>query len=214
MWLVRNEQVKLYNGFSPNGIRVSAFLAEKGIEIPIQPIDISAGEPREPSFLKLNSLAEVPVLELDDGTVITESMAICRYLEAQQPERPLFGNDPIAQAQIEMWNRRIELRIFNVIGDVGRHEFELFKSRGQVPEYAQFRRVEFVKKLRWLDSELSDGRPFVAGEQFSVADITGMATLLLITISEFEVPGDCAHVSRWFDTLRSRPSFPSVPTRK
>lgn len=204
--------MKLYNGLSPNGVRVGIFLAEKGVDIPLTPIDIPGGEPKRDPFLSLNSLGEVPVLELDDGTVLTESVAICRYIEAHHPEPSLFGEDAKSQALIEMWNRRMELKVFGAIGDFARHEFELFKDRGpQIPAFAEARRKDFRAHLVWLDQELSDQRDFITGERFSVADITGMAMLLLMGFAQYETPEDLPHFARWASSMRDRPSFPKMP---
>ncbi|MEL7538850.1 MAG: glutathione S-transferase family protein [Pseudomonadota bacterium] len=204
--------MKLYNGFSPNGMRVDTFLKEKGIEIDVQPVDVLAGETQTPAFLALNSLGEIPVLRLDDGSVVTETMAICRYLEALYPESPLLGEGALAQARIEMWNRRIEQRIFNTIGEVGRHEIAFFKSRGQEPAIATFKRDEFAKNLAWLNGELSDGRTYVVNDEFSVVDITGMATALLMMLTGYQVSDELEHVHRWLAALRQRPSFPQMPS--
>lgn len=204
--------MKLYNGLSPNGVRVTIFLAEKGIDIPLVPVDILGGEPKREPFLSLNSLGEVPVLELDDGTVLTESVAICRYIEALHPEPSLFGEDAKSQAHIEMWSRRMELKVFGAIADFARHEFEMFKDRGpQIPAFAEARREDFRDHLAWLDKEMSDGRAFVAGDRFSVADITGMAVLLLMGFAQYEVPADLPHFARWASSMTDRSSFPKMP---
>lgn len=204
--------MKLYNGFSPNGVRVTVFLAEKGIEVPIVPIDIPGGEPRREPFLSINPLGEVPVLELDDGTRLTESIAICRYIEAQHPMPSLFGEDPKSQAIIEMWNRRMELKVFGAIADFARHEFELFKDRGpQITAFANARRKDFHDQLIWLDGELSDGRGFITGQRFTVADITGMAILLLMMFARYDIPSNLVNVARWATAMKARPSFPKMP---
>ena len=204
--------MKLHNGMSPNGARVAIFLAEKGIEIDTRNIDILAGETRTEAFRKLNSLGQVPVLELDDGRHLTESVAICRYLEALHPAPALFGRTPEEKAFVEMWIRRMELRLFNVAGDIGLHEFELF--RGVVEQHADYaascRRL-VIERLRWLDQELSDGRSFVAGDDFSMADIIGMTMLLLLGFTGITVPYGLANVRAWATRLRSRPSFPAIP---
>lgn len=157
--------MKLYNGMSPNGFRVDIFLKEKSIEIPTQQIDIMGGETRRDAYLKINPLGEVPALELDDGRVLTETMAICRYLEVLHPEVPLLGKTAAEQGFIEMWNRQIELRVFNVIGDVGLHEFPLFADKiKQFPDYAAEQRKEFIRRLEWLDNEISDGVLILLGK--------------------------------------------------
>jgi glutathione S-transferase len=114
--------MKLYNGLSPNGARVTTFLAEKGVDIPTVDISVLDGQTRTPEFRKINSLGQVPVLELDDGTILTESVAICRYLELIHPKPSLFGESRVEQAQIEMWNRRMERHIFDTVGNVGMHK--------------------------------------------------------------------------------------------
>lgn len=204
--------MKLYNGLSPNGVRVTIFLAEKGVEIPLIPIDIPGGEPKRMPFLSVNPLGEVPALKLNDGTMLTESIAICRYVEAHHAEPPLFGSDAKSQAVIEMWNRRLELRVFGAISDFARHEFELFKDRGpQIAEFAKARRSDFHNELVWLDDDLSDGRSFIAGAHFSVADITGMAILLLMGFAQYAIPSELVHLTRWAKAMQDRASFPKMP---
>ena len=204
--------MKLYAGFAPNALRVTIFLNEKGLEVPIAPTSVPDGDTRKEKFLALNSLGEIPVLELDDGTVLTESMAICRYFEALHPTPSLFGEDAGSQAVIEMWNRRMELKAFNAIGDYARHTFPFFADRGQVPAFAELRRNDFGNILNWLDQDLADGRPFIAGDQFSVADITGMVTLVLAMFAQYDVEDGHANVSRWAQSVRARASFPQMPT--
>ena len=137
-------------------------------------IDFAKGEHRSAEFLKLNSLGQIPVLVLDDGTVITESVAICRYFEALHPSPALFGADAVSAGKVEMWNRRAEFEIFGTIGNVALHTAELFKERlVQFPAFADTQREAVPAKWAWLDRELDDGRAFLAGADFSVADITG-----------------------------------------
>ena len=204
--------MKLHAGFAPNALRVTIFLGEKGLEIPIAPTHVMDGDTKTDAFLALNPLGEIPVLELDDGTVLTESMAICRYLEALHPKPSLFGEDAKSQAVTEMWNRRMELKVFNAIGDFARHEFPFFADRGQVPAFTELRRSDFANVLNWLDQELADGRPFIAGDRFSVADITGMAMLVLALFAEYDVEDGHTHLSRWVRSMKARPSFPEMPS--
>ncbi|MEM9625361.1 MAG: glutathione S-transferase family protein [Pseudomonadota bacterium] len=175
-------------------------------------IDVIKGQTRTEEFLKVNSLGQVPVLELDDGRYLAESIAICRYLEHLHPEPALFGRTPEERAFIEMWARRIELGIFGAIGDVALHEFEFCKDRvDQNAGYAASRRHDFQKQLRWLDSELSDERPFLAGGTFSIADIIGMSMLIIVDFGRFDIPGELRQVKRWEASVRARPSFPRLP---
>jgi glutathione S-transferase len=200
--------MKLYVAPGPNSYRVRIFMAEKGISLPLVELDYGKREHKSPEFLKLNSLGQVPVLVLDDGTVITESVAICRYLEAVHPTPPLFGSDAVSQGKIEMWNRRMENEVFATIGNVTLHTDEFFKERViQVPAFAEAQRRMIPGKWAWLDREMSDGRPYLAGDEFSIADISGMVTLWLSEVFSYEVPADLPHVQRWNERLRRRPSW-------
>jgi len=204
--------MKLYNGMSPNGARVMIFMAEKGIEIPTVSIDLMANEGQAPEFLKINALGQVPVLQLDDGRYLTESVAICRYLEGLHPEPNLFGKTPEGQAFVEMWMRRIELWLFNVAGDVGLHEIEFFKYRvDQNADYAAYCRRILVERLAWLDAEMADGRTFIVGDTFTMADIIGMGLVMVMGFTQIEVPSELTNVTRWQQAMISRPTFPQMP---
>lgn len=200
--------MKLYSAPGPNSYRVRIFMAEKGITLPISEIDFGKREHRSPEFLKLNSLGQVPVLVLDNGDAITESVAICRYLEALHPAPTLFGSDAVAQGKVEMWNRRMEQEVFATIGNFVLHTEEFFKERvTQVPEFAAAQHQAIPAKWTWLDRELSDGRSYLAGDDFSMADISGMVTLWLCDVFGFEIPATLSNVQRWSTTLRERPSW-------
>ena len=200
--------MKLYNFRSPNGFRVSAFMIEKGIEIPTQRVDLMAGEGRQPAFLSVNSRGEVPVLELDSGERIAESVAICRYLDALHPEKPLMGTTPLESARVEMWNRRMEFHVMGPLADFGRHSFSFFADKmEQSAEYAETLPRTWAKNLAWLDAELSDGRTYVCGGTFSIADITGMAALIIADMSKLSTPDGLAHVKRWETAVRGRPGW-------
>jgi glutathione S-transferase len=200
--------MKLYQGIGPNSYRVRIFMAEKGIDVPRVHVDLTTGEHRAEEFLKLNSLAQIPVLVLDDGTVISESVAICRYLEELHPAPPLFGADAVSRARIEMWNRRIELEVFATIGSVPFHTEALFKDRlVQFPAFAETQRKAVPAKWAWLDREMDDGRPFIAGEVFSIADITGAVAGWLGEAFGMEIPASLSNVQRWNKRMRSRQSW-------
>lgn len=199
--------MKLYQSIGPNSYRVRIFMAEKGIRVPSVEIDFGKMEHKAPEFLKLNSLGQVPVLELD-GTVITESIAICRFLEALNPEPPLFGADPVSQGKVEMWNRRVEQEVFGTIGNVALHTDPFFKERQtQVPAFAEAQRADVPRKWAWLDRELGDGRPFIAGDAFSTADIIGMVASWLGDVFAMAIPDGLDHVGAWDRRMRARPSW-------
>lgn len=201
--------VKLYHfRDAPNPRRVRAFMAEKDLHLPLANVDLSKNEHRSEAFLEINSLGQVPVLALDDGLMLTESIAICRYLEDLHPMPALFGEGPVERASIEMWNRRIELEILNTIGNVASHTDPLFKDRiVQIPAFAQAERDAVPAKWAWLDREMADGRAFIAGDRFSVADITGMAASWLGEFLQIEIPAPLTHVRRWDERMRERPSW-------
>jgi len=197
--------MKLYTGKTPMGLRVNVAVAEKGIELPTEWINVMEGETRTTEFLALNSLGEVPVLELDDGTHLTESIAICRYLDSLFPQMPLFGEDPLQAARIEMWTRRMEIQVCTPIGEYGRHTFPLFADRlEQIPAYAQSQLPIQIERWKWFDKELSDGRTFVVDDVFSIADVAGMSALLVSDFAQHPVPESLHHVKRWEQAMRAR----------
>ncbi len=200
--------MKLYDGGAPSPRRVRIFIAEKGLDIPKVELDLTLGDNRHPDFLKLNSLGQVPLLELDDGTAISESIAICRYLEELHPEPALFGRSAIERAHVEMWNRRMENEILGTLANVAMHTLPYFKDKGtQVPAFAEAQREVARAKWAWLDGELSDGRAFVAGTVFSIADITGMAASMVAEFVDLKPDDGLRYVRVWEEALRSRHSW-------
>ncbi len=193
---------------APNPKRVHIFLAEKGIEVECVEIDLGNSVNLNADFVAISPLARVPVLELDDGSHIAESGGICRYFEEQQPEPPLFGTDAKDKAVVEMWNRRMELLLMNTVANVGLHTLPFFATRvNQVPDFAEAQKDTLTKRWAWLNEEISDGRPFVAGDAFSVADLTGMTALKICDIVGLSVPDDLTHVNTWEGAVRARPSW-------
>ncbi len=199
--------MKLYNlppGTNPRRVRI--FLAEKGIQVPMVDIDMMKGEHRTPEFLAINPLGTLPVLELDDGTILTESIAICRYFEALHPEPPLFGRTALEQAQVEMWDRRIELEFMRPISEAFRHGDDFWKDRlTQVPDYAEVARERVFENLSWLDDRLAD-REFIATDDYTVADISAQCGFLLGKNTGTPIPETCANVLRWFEAVTHRPT--------
>jgi glutathione S-transferase len=200
--------VKLYDGGrAPNPRRVRVFLKEKGIEIPVEQVDLGAMQHRSERYTAINPLQRVPTLELDDGTVITESIAICRYFEALHPEPALFGRSPIEIATIEMWQRRIELHLMLGIAQIFRHlhpgmkEFEV----PQVAAWGEANKPRVLDFLALLDRELA-GRRFAAGDTYSVADITGLIAVDFLRAAKLPLAPELTHVVRWHTELSARPS--------
>ena len=193
---------------APNPWRVRIFLAEKGVEIPTVQVDAMSGATHTPEFLAKNALGELPVLELDDGSYLAESLAICRYLEGEHPDPPLFGRNATQQAFVEMWTRRVERNLTDVIGRAARHSFEFFKDRiEQFPAYADSCKRLMRQRWAWFDQEMADGRPFIAGQDFTVADIALMSGLRICDFAEEAIPDGLEHAQAWSDRVRARPSW-------
>jgi glutathione S-transferase len=191
---------------APNPRRVRIFLAEKGIEVPVTQVDIGKAENRQPPFLAKNPLGGVPILELDDGRFLAESVAICRYFEAQHPDPPLMGVDGSDAAFVEMWNRRMEIEILRKTADCFRNTHDFFKGRiPQVAEYGELCRSTARERLAWLDGELAD-REFIAGDRYTIADITALVGIDFGRPSEIGVAPDQKNLARWYQAVSTRPS--------
>jgi len=202
--------MKLYTYPSaPNPRRVHIYLAEKGIDVPLENVDILKRENREPAFVEnVNVMGGLPVLELDDGTHIAESIAICRYFEALHPDPPLFGEGPRGVGVTDMWLRRIELNFMMPVGMVWIHGSPLTKAvmKQQIPEVALQNREVVERYYRFLDDQLAT-REFIAGDAYSIADIVALCTLDFATQLN-ALPHDPAqqHLSRWHAAVSARPS--------
>ena len=200
--------MKLYDSArAPNPRRVRLFLAEKGITVPMVTVDLAAFEHREAGFAQINTLQRTPALELDDGTILTESVAICRYFEAIQPEPPLFGRTPVEQAQVEMWNRRAELELFIPITHVFRH-LHPGMAKHEVPQIAEWGEANKPKMMTGL-ALINDAlahHSFVAGDAFSIADITALCAIDFMKPTRIKVPDEMAHLLRWHAAVSARPS--------
>jgi len=190
-----------------NTRRVRIFLAEKGIEVPRVEVDMAAGENQRPEYLAKNPMGTMPLLELDDGTMIAESIAICRYFEILHPDPPLFGVGALGQARVEMWNRRCELSLFFPVAHVFRHTHPAMKELEvpQVPAWAEANRPRVVDFLRILDAELGR-KPFVAGERFTVADITALCAVDFMKPARIAAPEELTNLKRWHAEVSARPS--------
>jgi glutathione S-transferase len=200
--------MKLYDGGkAPNPRRTRIFLAEKGITVPTEQVDIMAQEHKTADFTAKNPLQRVPVLVLDDGTCISESIAICRYFEALRPEPPLFGQGALEAAMVEMWNRRAELNFLFIVAHAFRHLHPAMKELEvpQVAKWGEANKPRAVDFLRILDRELGD-HEFVAGDRYTVADITTMVGYDFLKVAKIAVPEELIHVRRWHATVSARPS--------
>jgi len=200
--------MKLYShSLAPNPRRVRIFAAEKGINLTLEDVDILAGQSRTPGFLAKNSSGAVPVLELEDGSHLSESVAICRYLEGLHPEPNLLGRDLREQADIERWNRRMELELFAAIGRTVQNTSPIFQGRfKQFPEYGEAQRAVVYQRLERMDRELN-GHQFVAGDRFTIADITALVAIDIGgRLADIKIAPELAHLTRWHNAVSKRPS--------
>ena len=199
--------MKLYDlkaGLNPRRVRI--FLAEKGIAIPTVEIDMMGGENKAETFLAKNPMGTMPVLEFDDGSYLAESIAICRYFEELHPDPPLFGRDSLERARIEMWNRRMELEIQRPIQDVFINTAPMWKTRRQqVPEYGRVMQAQVLERMAWLNRVLATRR-YIAGDSYTVADITAQCAFLLGKHTGTPIPEDMTDLLRWYDEVTSRPT--------
>jgi glutathione S-transferase len=200
--------MKLYNEAmpAPNPRRVRMFMAEKGIEMPLVHVPMRERAHKAAEFLAKNSLGQLPALELDDGTVIAESVSICRYLESLHPEPPLFGRNGREQADVDMWIRRIEFQLMNPIGQIWRHTHPYTAALlTQYRDFGESNREHAERAFRWLDREL-EGREYIAGGGFSMADIIAISTVDFASFIGVEAPDGCANFAAWRERVSARPS--------
>lgn len=201
--------MKLYNTPmpAPNPRRVRIFLAEKGASIPMVDIALVRSEHKAPEHLARNSLGQTPVLELDDGTCLSETVAICRYLESVYPEPAMFGRTGLEQAQVDMWVRRVEFQLMGPAGNFWRHAHP-FTARVVVPQYKEFgeaNRGAYDRALMWLDSEIAT-TPYLAGQDYSMADICALSTMDFASWIGLPIPEGALHLLDWHRRVSSRPS--------
>jgi glutathione S-transferase len=200
--------MKLYDyKAGPNPRRVRIFLAEKGIEVPLVHTDIVKREQKTPEFLARNPIGSIPVLELDDGTCISESVAICRYFEEIHPEPPLFGTTPVEKAIIEMWLRRVELNFMVPVGMVWIHGHPLTaKLLKQIPEAAEQNRKRVHQGYSLLNTQLAETR-FIAGANYSVVDAVLLASLDFANgLVGVPYAPTLTHLRRWHEEVSGRES--------
>ena len=191
---------------APNPRRVRVFLAEKGIDVPYEEVDILKGL-KTPEFTQFNPFQRVPVLVLDDGTAISETMAICRYFEETKPEPALFGKGARQRAIVEMWNRRMELNLLACVAAAFRHLHPAAAQLEvpQVPAWGEANKPRAQEVLRIMDKELGKRR-YIAGEEFSVADITALVAVDFARAARVERPEGLDNLARWHQEVSARPS--------
>ena len=208
--------MKLYDSkLAPNPRRVRMFMAEKGIECETAQVDIIQGENLSDDFLAINPRGVLPTLVLDDGTVLDESVAICRYLEEIQPQPPLMGTDPVSKAHVEARQRHMEFDGLMGAAEAFRNSFPGFANRGlpgnagavdAVPELVERGKNTVQRFYERLDQALAQSE-FVAGDAFTIADITALCTVdFAAGAARVPIPDDCENLKRWHAAVSARTS--------
>ncbi len=199
---------------APSPRRVRVFLAEKDIDVESQEVDLRNGEQFGDSFRKLNPDCTVPVLELDDGTALTEIIAICQYLEDLHPEPRIMGRDAKEKALVLMWNAKVEQQGFSAIAEAFRNSAKGFRNRAltgpndiaQLPELAERGRARAAQFFERLDAHLAD-QPYLAGDNFTLADITGFVAVDFAGWLKISIGDQQVNLQRWFDEVKQRPAM-------
>lgn len=192
---------------APNPRRVRIFLAEKGVRVPVAPVSITAGEHKGADYLAVNPYGQTPALALDNGAVLTESVAICRYIEELHPDPPLFGVGALDKAQVDMWTRRVELRLMTPLAMVWAHTHP-FTARVVKPQYTEFgesQKPRVTGAMKELDRELQ-GREWLDGDRYTIADIVLLTTIDFAAFVGVAMPDDLAELRDWHARASARPS--------
>ena len=198
---------------APSPRRVRIFIAEKGLDIPTVQVDLRNGEHLTETFRRLNPWCTVPVLELDDGTAISEAVAVCRYLEDAHPEPPLMGVDARDRALVAMWEHRFEIDGFLAVTEAFRNQARGLAGRAltgpdsvaQIPELVTRGRARVERFFGDLDARLAD-HPFVASERYTIADITAQVAVDFAGWIKMSLPSECRHAADWYERVSKRPS--------
>ncbi len=203
------QPVRLYDQpRAPNPRRLNIFIAEKGIEIPRVQINLLEGEHKTADYLAKVGVPQVPALELDDGQVLTETVAIARYLEALHPEPNMLGRDPMEVVEIEQWLRRVEFRLFLTVAQCFRHTNpHLAVLEYQCPDWGEVNRGRLAERLGEVDRRL-EGRDWIAADRLTMADITATVAVDFLKVIDFQVPENLTNLTAWHQRIRARPSTP------
>jgi glutathione S-transferase len=194
---------------APNPRRVNIFLAEKGIDIERVNIDLIAGEHKKSDYLAKIGVPQVPALELDDGSILTESVAICRYFEALQPEPNMMGRDVMEQITIEKWQRLVEFRLFATVAACFRHTNpNLAVLEDQCANWGEVNRGRLDVRLGEIDRRL-EGRDWIAADRLTIADVTALVAVDFLRVIKHQIPESYANLIAWHERMRARPSVAS-----
>lgn len=206
--------MKLYTNIPApiNPRKVHILMHEKAIkDIELINVDrFGAKLQKTAEFTSKNPLQQIPILELDDGTVIAESIAICRYLDEKYPNPPMFGTNAVERAQVEQWNQSVQFNLWNSVGAAWRHMSEAGKQRfgadAQNVAYGNEQKAAALAKFKWLDGVLADGRKFLTGDRFAMPDVLMVTTLEFGKHSDTTVAPELKHLSAYAQRILSRPS--------
>ncbi len=202
--------MKLYEfAPSPSARRVTIFAKEIGLSLESIPVDIRGGENLSPEFLEKSPNGRVPLLELDDGSFLCESVAICRYLEATEANggKSLFGDNILEQVTIEMWHRIVEFQGLFPAMQAFRNITGLYKDRENVvPQWGDESKKRVIDFFPVLDKQLSENT-FLAGEEFTIVDISAFVMLNICEKLDFQMPEQLNHLDRWYQAMSQRPCF-------
>ena len=191
---------------APNPKKLRVFLAEKGITVPMEQVNIVTAENRTPEFLKKNPLGGLPVLELDDGSYLTESLAIIEYFEELHPNPPMIGTTPLERARVRALERIAELGVLNRVATYFQNTHPFMAARiKQSADTAEMAREQLTASLKVLDAKIGT-RPFVAGERPTIADCTLFAALEFADFAQAPIDASCTNVARWRAAFNQRPS--------
>jgi glutathione S-transferase len=192
---------------APNPRRVRIFLAEKGISVPYEELEFKKENLKSEAFTKLNRMQKVPVLVLDDGTCVSETIAICRYFEELNPTPALFGTGALGKAQVEMWQRRMELTLLMPVAQAFRHTHPAMVGLEvpQIREWGEANKGRALEMLSIMDEHLASNK-FLCGDAYSIADITGLVAMDFMRPAKITRPETLTNVARWYADISGRPS--------
>ena len=191
---------------APNPRRVEIFLAEKGLRLPTTALAMMKREHKSPEHVARHPRGQLPALELDDGSCLTESVAICRYLDELHPEPPLFGRDALERAQVDLWTRRVELILMSPIAQFWQHAHPLTaRLLTQYNDFGESNRARSEEAMRWFDAQLH-GREWLATADYTIADIVLLTTLDFAAFVGLAVPEECEALKDWHARATGRPS--------
>ncbi len=200
--------MKLYNSIGPNPKVVRMFMAEKGIELPMEDVDIMAGVNREADYLKVNAAGQCPALELDNGDIVAEITVICEYLEEQNPDTPLIGTTAEERAETRMWTRRVDLHVCEPMADGFRFStgLKMFENRTRcLPEAADGLKARAQDGLKWLDG-LMEGNDYLAGDRMTLADLLLFGFVDFFAGVDQPLDPELKNINAWYGRMKARPS--------